>query len=69
VGRELGHLVSDVDMSILELLADGRTTAAVARQLQLSERTVRRRVRRMAEHLGVGSTIEVVVETVRQGLV
>ena len=64
-----GSDLTESDLKILRLLVQGRTTVTIARQLDLSERTVRRHVRTMGEKLGVGSTIEVVVAAVRHGLV
>ena len=49
--------------------AEGQTTDAVARRLGVSERTVRRRLRAVADLLGVGSTMEAVVSAVRAGLI
>jgi len=58
-----------LDVEILGLVAGGHTTDVVARRLGLSERTVRRRLRAVADHLEVGSTIEAVVHAVRAGLI
>lgn len=57
------------DLEILGLLADGLTVDAVSRRSGLSERTVRRRLRALADDLGVDSTIETVVHAVRAGLI
>ncbi|MEQ6902301.1 LuxR C-terminal-related transcriptional regulator [Nocardioides sp. YIM 152588] len=57
------------DVAVLELVATGRTIGSIARQLDVSDRTVRRRLRAAADDLGVGSTIEVVVHAVRRGLI
>jgi DNA-binding NarL/FixJ family response regulator len=58
-----------LDLEILGLVADGHTTDVVGRRLGLSERTVRRRLRAVADELEVGSTIEAVVRAVRAGLI
>ncbi len=58
-----------VDLAILAGLANGETVDVVARHAGLSERTVRRRLRAMADDLGVDATIEVVVHAVRRGLI
>jgi DNA-binding NarL/FixJ family response regulator len=55
------------DLEILRLTADGHTVEAVARRVGLSERTVRRRLRAVADGIGVDSTIEAVVYAVRSG--
>jgi len=57
------------DVEILSLLAAGHTTDVIARKVGLSERTVRRRLRAVADDLGVDSSIEVVVHAVRAGLI
>lgn len=59
----------DPDLDILANLARGHTVEAVARWRGVSERTVRRRLRHVADGLGVGSTIEAVVLAVRRGLI
>jgi DNA-binding NarL/FixJ family response regulator len=57
------------DLEILRHLADGQTVGVVARRVGLSERTVRRRLRTMADEMGVDTTIEVVVRAVRARLI
>jgi DNA-binding NarL/FixJ family response regulator len=57
------------DVEILSLLAAGLTTDVIARKVGLSERTVRRRLRAIADEIGVDSSIEVVVHAVRAGLI
>jgi len=56
----LKRLATD-QLDILSLLAQGLTVDTVARRLDVSERTVRRKVRAIADELGVDSTIEAVV--------
>ncbi len=60
---------SDLDLEILRLLSQGMTTDAIARRVGVSERTVRRRLRAVADEIGVESSIEVVVHAVRTGLI
>ena len=60
---------AEVDIVILDLLARGHTIEYVARQVELSDRTVRRRLRATADDLGVDSSIEAVVHAVRAGLI
>ena len=50
---------------MLRLLAAGQTVDAIARRVGFSERTVRRRLRAIADEIGVDSTIEAVVHAVR----
>lgn len=60
---------SDLDVEILRLLSLGQTTDAIARRVGVSERTVRRRLRAIADDIGVDSSIEAVVHAVRAGLI
>ncbi len=57
------------DLEILGLLADGHTVESIARRVGVSERTVRRRLRAIADSIGVDSTIEAVVYAVRSHLI
>jgi DNA-binding NarL/FixJ family response regulator len=57
------------DILILRLLSEGHTTESVARRQGVSERTVRRRLRAVADEVGVDSTIELVVYAVRARLI
>jgi DNA-binding NarL/FixJ family response regulator len=64
--------VSDLnaqDVELLRLLASGLPLGSVARRLSTSERTVRRRVRAICDHLGCGSSIQAVAWAARRGLV
>ena len=61
--------LDEVDQRILALAAAGHTNDGIARRLGLSERTVRRRLRAVADGLGVGSAIEAVVAGVRAGVI
>lgn len=58
-----------LDVEILRLLSRGHTTDAIARRVGVSERTVRRRLRAVADDIGVESSIEAVVHAVRAGLI
>lgn len=53
------------DVTILRLLSHGATTDAIARELNVSERTLRRRVRMICDRIGVRTPIEAVVWAVR----
>ncbi|MBJ7529316.1 MAG: hypothetical protein JHD04_07320 [Nocardioides sp.] len=57
------------ELAVLALVARGLTVTAVARRLEISERTERRRLRTAADDLGVDSTIEAVVAAVRRQLI
>lgn len=62
-------LLDSETLAVLALLADGHTTDRIARELGVSERTVRRRLRSAADRLGAESTIETVVRAVRSGVI
>jgi len=57
------------ELDALARLAEGHTVDRIARDLDVSERTVRRRLRAAADHLGADSTIQAVVTAVRRGLI
>ncbi|HYH34644.1 MAG TPA: LuxR C-terminal-related transcriptional regulator [Nocardioides sp.] len=63
-----GELDAD-DLELLCLLATGASLEAIARRLELSERTVRRRVRRVCDRLEVGTAVEAVAWAARRHLV
>jgi DNA-binding NarL/FixJ family response regulator len=65
---DAGAELSRQDVELLALLADGLSLDAVARRVNASERTVRRRVRAICDRLGLSSTIQVVAWAARQGL-
>lgn len=60
--------LSREDLELLQMLADGALLGAVARKLQTSERTVRRRIRSICDLLGVDAPIQAVVWAARRGL-
>ncbi|WP_456695892.1 LuxR C-terminal-related transcriptional regulator [Aeromicrobium sp. P5_D10] len=60
-----GNLSAD-DLAILRPLSQGLTTDAIARELNISERTLRRRVRAICDQVGVNTPIEAVVWAVRK---
>ena len=51
------------------VFAEGQTVDAVARRLDVSERTVRRRARAACGALGVDTTVEAIVWAVRHRLI
>ncbi|MFB6893610.1 LuxR C-terminal-related transcriptional regulator [Kitasatospora sp. NPDC056327] len=61
--------MTDRHAEVLRLLAAGRTDAAIARTLELSERTVRRLVAELAAGLGAGSRFQAGVHAARLGRV
>jgi DNA-binding NarL/FixJ family response regulator len=67
---DTGHReISHNDLQLLRLLATGLPVESVARRLDLSERTVRRRTRAACDRLGFGTAVEAIVWAARRGLV
>ncbi|WP_036555423.1 LuxR C-terminal-related transcriptional regulator [Nocardioides insulae] len=66
--RRQGALAEE-ELAVLALLAEGNTVDRVARELGVSDRTVRRRMRSAARALGASSTIETVVLAVRRRMI
>jgi len=64
IHREINH----DDLQLLRLLATGLPVESVARRLDLSERTVRRRTRAACDRLGFGTAMEAIVWAARRGL-
>ena len=60
--------LSDDDVVLLKLLADGLPIEAVARRMRTSERTVRRRTRQICYRLQVGAPIQAVVWAAHRGV-
>ncbi|RJL22556.1 LuxR family transcriptional regulator [Bailinhaonella thermotolerans] len=61
--------LADEDLRLLAALATGATTETAARRLEVSARTVRRRLRSICDRLGVASPIEAVVWAARRSLI
>lgn len=60
--------LGEEECRLLELLAEGLPLEAVARRLNLSERTVRRRTRALCDRIGVPNAVQAVVWAVRAGI-
>lgn len=56
------------DDAVLSLMASGLTDQAIARQLEISERTVQRRIQRICERLGVTTRFQAGLQTARERL-
>ena len=61
--------LSDRELTILRLIADGVTTEGITRQLFLSEASVKRSVRFIFDKLGVHNRSEAVAEAYKRGLI
>jgi DNA-binding NarL/FixJ family response regulator len=61
--------LTDDELGVLRLLSRGLTTEAIARELGVSERTLRRRVRLICDRLSVKTPIEAVVWAARSRLI
>jgi DNA-binding CsgD family transcriptional regulator len=61
-------LLSDKELAVVRLLADGMRMKQVARRLGISMSAVSMRLSRAAEILGTETAIHTVVESVRLGL-
>jgi DNA-binding NarL/FixJ family response regulator len=59
----------DDEVAVLRLLAEGLPLDIVARRLEVSERTLRRRTRAICDLLGVPAIITAVAWAARRGLV
>ncbi|HTW14725.1 MAG TPA: hypothetical protein VMF51_06325 [Nocardioides sp.] len=58
-----------VDEHLLRLLSEGATLEVAARRAGLAERTARRRLRSLADAVGVDTTMQLVVHFVRAGVI
>jgi DNA-binding CsgD family transcriptional regulator len=61
--------LTDEEVAVLRLVAEGLPIDSVAARLGMSPRTVRRRMHDVCENLGVRSTIQAVVWAAHHGLV
>lgn len=61
--------LSSEEVQLLRLLAEGLTVEAIARRLDMSERTVRRRQRAICDRLQVDACIQAVVWAAKRGVV
>jgi DNA-binding NarL/FixJ family response regulator len=69
VSTTVDPVLPDEELAVLRLMAEGQTVESVARRLEVSERTVRRRTRSACASVGVGTTVEAIVWAVRRQLI
>jgi DNA-binding NarL/FixJ family response regulator len=67
--RPLKRPLSERELSVLVLIADGKDVAAIAHELDISSHTGRGHVKSVLSKLGAHSQLEAVVIAVRMGLV
>ncbi|GAB3443710.1 hypothetical protein GCM10027570_12090 [Streptomonospora sediminis] len=68
-GQHLPVSLTDDELQLLAEIATGVTTDVAARRLELSARTLRRRLRAICDQLGVNTPIEAVVWAARKQLI
>jgi len=68
-GQMLAHRLSDRELEVLALLADGRDVSAMARELRITSNTCRGHVKSILSKLGAHSQLQAVVIAMRTGLV
>lgn len=56
------------ELRVLELLAEGHTAGAIARRLQIAERTVQKHLERVYAKIGVSDRLAAVLRAQRIGL-
>ncbi len=66
-GTEESCPLTERELDVLRLLAQGRTNAHIAQELAVRERTVAFHVENLLEKLGVGNRTQAVVEGIRRG--
>jgi len=67
--RELARPLSQRELSVLVLMADGKDVTSIARDLSISSHTCRGHVKNVLSKLGAHSQLEAVVIAVRTGLI
>jgi FixJ family two-component response regulator len=66
---KLARCIGEDDLLLIMLFAEGLPIDVIARRLDLSERTVRRRARAICDRVGARATIQVVAWAAREGLI
>lgn len=68
-GSDEDRLLTTEDLTMLQLVAEGLPLNAVARRMQMSPRTVRRRLRNICDRLDVTHPIQAIAWAARRGLI
>ena len=61
--------ISEQERRVLKLMADGKSNKQIARELAISEETVKRHIRNILPKLNASDRTQAVAEAIRQGLV
>lgn len=69
MSRHASAAISPDDLTVLRMLSQGATVEVIARDLNVSVRTLRRRNRQLCDQLEVRTPIEAVVWAVRHQLI
>jgi DNA-binding NarL/FixJ family response regulator len=69
VADELAEPLSDRELEVLDLLAEGLSNKLIAHRLNISEHTVKTHIASIFMKLGASSRTEAVSRAVRRGLV
>ncbi len=69
LAQELAEPLSDRELEVLDLLAEGLSNKLIAHRLNISEHTVKTHVAAIFVKLGVASRTEAVSQAIRRGLV
>jgi DNA-binding NarL/FixJ family response regulator len=68
-GDALAEPLSDRELEVLNLIAEGQSNKLIAHSLGISEHTVKTHVASILAKLGAGSRTEAVSQAIRRGLV
>jgi DNA-binding NarL/FixJ family response regulator len=69
LAQELAEPLTDRELEVLDLLAEGLSNKLIAHQLNISEHTVKTHVASIFAKLGASSRTEAVFQAIRRGLV
>lgn len=68
-GQELAEPLTERELELLDLLAEGISNKLIAHRLSISEHTVKTHIASIFSKLGVSSRTEAVAQAIRRGLV